>query len=368
MTDFIADYAEKHPVVDYLHVWLADDLNNHCECDACVTMRPSDWYLTLLNEIDAALMQRQLKIRIVFLIYYDLLWPPERTQLNNPDRFVLMFAPYTRSYSEPYSANQASAEIPPYVRNKIDMPTTGDGTVAFLRAWQKQFKGDSFDYDYHLFSATGNPGQMKLARVLYEDMKNLKGLGLNGNEMCQPQRVFFPTGVLMTIMGRTLWNRDLAYGDIVNGYFRDALGEDGAPCRQYLDSLTTLYHAPSRRCESGDASASEAPVDTAKVTADLNGAIKLIDEFKPTIMRNAYRTNPRQARSWQILQTHADFSRQTIAALLLKQEGKNEEAAAAGKVLVQSVWDHEPELQQILDVSAYAGGLRGMFEGRRRRN
>ena len=85
--------------------------------------------------IDAALTERQIKTRIVFLIYYDLLWPPEQIKLNNPDRFVLMFAPYTRSYSEPYSANSAGAEIPPYVRNKIEMPTTGDGTVAFLRAW-----------------------------------------------------------------------------------------------------------------------------------------------------------------------------------------------------------------------------------------
>ncbi|MCC6153369.1 MAG: hypothetical protein IT367_06400 [Candidatus Hydrogenedentes bacterium] len=68
------------------------------------------------------------------------------------------------------------------------------------------------------------------------------------------------------------------------------------------------------------------------------------------------------------MQTHADFTRQTIAALLLKQEGKSEEAAAAGKALVQSVWDHEPELQQLLDVNAYAGGLRSLFEPRRRRN
>ncbi len=368
MTDFIVNYAEKHPIVDYLHVWLADDLNNHCECENCVKMRPSDWYLTLLNDIDAALTERQIKTRIVFLIYYDLLWPPEQIKLNNPDRFVLMFAPYTRSYSEPYSANSAGAEIPPYVRNKIEMPTTGDGTVAFLRAWQKQFTGDSFDYDYHLFSATGNPGQMKLTRVLYEDMKNLKALGLNGNEMCQPQRIFYPTGVLMTIMGRTLWNRDLSFDDIVSGYFHDAFGEDGAACRQYIDSLTTLYHAPSRGRESGDASASAGTVAPAKITADLNEALKVIEDFKPTIARNAYLTNPCQARSWQILQTHADFTRQTIAALLLKQEGKSDEAKAAGAALVQSVWDHEPDLQQILDVNAYAGGLRGMFEGRRRRN
>ncbi len=155
---------------------------------------------------------------------------------------------------------------------------------------------------------------------------------------------------------------------LFRAHHRDEPGRYKVRCRQYIDSRTKLYHAPSRGRESGDASASAGTVAPAKITADLNEALKVIEDFKPTIARNAYLTNPCQARSWQILQTHADFTRQTIAALLLKQEGKSDEAKAAGAALVQSVWDHEPDLQQILDVNAYAGGLRGMFEGRRRRN
>jgi hypothetical protein len=65
----IVDYCIIHPEVDYLHFWLADGWNNHCECDNCIIKRPSDFYVKILNDIDAALTKKQLPTKIVFLIY-----------------------------------------------------------------------------------------------------------------------------------------------------------------------------------------------------------------------------------------------------------------------------------------------------------
>ncbi|MBO4367764.1 MAG: DUF4838 domain-containing protein, partial [Clostridia bacterium] len=52
VTDCIVDYCKKHPEIDYLHFWLADGTNNHCECAECREHLPSDYYVMMLNELD----------------------------------------------------------------------------------------------------------------------------------------------------------------------------------------------------------------------------------------------------------------------------------------------------------------------------
>lgn len=98
LVDYIVDYAKTHPEIDHLHVWLSDGWNNRCECDGCRVKRPSDWYVDLLNELDERLEADGLPTRIVFLAYADLLWAPERSRLRNEDRFIIMFAPLTRTW------------------------------------------------------------------------------------------------------------------------------------------------------------------------------------------------------------------------------------------------------------------------------
>ena len=64
----------------------------------------------LLNEMDAAFTAHGIATKIVFIVYLDLLWPPEAERFANPDRFILLlFAPISRSYSRSY-----------------DLETTGD--------------------------------------------------------------------------------------------------------------------------------------------------------------------------------------------------------------------------------------------------
>jgi hypothetical protein len=91
--DCVVDYARKHSNIDYLHVWLGDASNAHCECEDCRKKTPSDWYVILLNKIDRALNEAGLSTRIVFIAYVDNLWAPITEKIENQDRFTLLFAP-----------------------------------------------------------------------------------------------------------------------------------------------------------------------------------------------------------------------------------------------------------------------------------
>ncbi len=47
----------------------------------------TDWYIMPLNEIDAALTELGLQTKLVFLIYFELLWPPKTVTLKKPRSF-----------------------------------------------------------------------------------------------------------------------------------------------------------------------------------------------------------------------------------------------------------------------------------------
>lgn len=148
----VVDYSLAHPEVDYLHIWLADAFNNHCECDACKNHLPSDLYVHILNEIDQALTRKNLSTKIVFLLYEELLWAPEKERLIHPERFVMMFAPISRTFLRSYDIPETLPEPPKYQRNQITLPVNLEENLSFLAQWQNIFKGDAFDYDYPLGS------------------------------------------------------------------------------------------------------------------------------------------------------------------------------------------------------------------------
>ena len=163
----VTDYARNHPAADYLHIWLADEYNSVCECEDCVKTTVSDQYVALLNEIDRRLTAEGLATRLVFLLYQELLWPPVRERLKNPDRFVLMFAPISRTFASSYCLDGGPRKIPPFVRNRITLPTDLGENLAFLRGWQEIFSGDSFVYDYPLGRAHyGDLGYVHIAQVI----------------------------------------------------------------------------------------------------------------------------------------------------------------------------------------------------------
>ena len=73
LTEEVMAFLRRHPQVDTIHFWLADDSNNTCECEACQKAVPSAFYVDMLNLLDEKLSRAGLKTRVVFLAYLDLL-------------------------------------------------------------------------------------------------------------------------------------------------------------------------------------------------------------------------------------------------------------------------------------------------------
>ena len=237
----VLDYAKSHPDVAYLHIWLADEYNNICECERCRNEMLSDQYVRLLNEIDCRMTEAGLDTKLVFLLYQELLWPPVRERLKNQDRFVLMFAPISRTFSESYTLDGRYAGIPAYRRNRISLPTDLPENLAFLEGWQKQFSEDSFVYDYPLGRAHyGDFGYRHIARVISEDIKQLRKIGLNGYISCQELRAGNPNFLPNYVMGRTLFDENLCFETLAEEYYAAAYGNDWELAKDCLTQLSEL--------------------------------------------------------------------------------------------------------------------------------
>ena len=340
VTDAITDYAANNPQIDIIHFWLADGSNNHCECPNCVKRRPADWYVKMLNELDEKMTAANLKTKIVFLIYVDLLWSPESEKIKNKDRFILMFAPITRKYGQSYGdCMDFRGKLPGYVRNKLKMPHSLEENVAHLKEWQKQFDGDSFAFDYHLMWAhVGDLGYEKCARNLFDDMKDLRKLGLCGMVSCQIQRCFFPTALPFISMAAALWNEKADFDSVANDYYRSEYGPQGQLVREAMQTLSSgcrLYEKETPIWNEDEATRGS----------------KMLSE--------AVRNDP----SLEDLASYIDYLDRLFELLRALSSNDVKTAEITSGDLFEWMWKNEEKLQGILDVHNSVGTINRLISG-----
>jgi hypothetical protein len=346
MVDAVVDYAENHPEVDVLHIWLSDRMNNHCECELCRDTRPADFYVMMLNAMDREMTRRRIDTRLAFLVYQDLLWPPVRTRFDNPERFVMMFAPSTRDYRQPYDTGDAPLQISDFVRNKNVRPADIRGNVAFLKAWKNVFKGESFVFDYHMvWFHLFDQGYFKVAEVMAEDIRRLHSLGLGGFVSCQDIRAYWPTGYPLAMHAQLLWNPKQDIGDLARNHFRSTFGEDGLLCMEYLQKLSVLF----------DSTATYQARTTLNWRDDqaaekLSRVPELIESFRPVVEKNLETAKGSQALSWEYIFIHMEFAELFSRALQAQAAGKAGLASRYGSQTTDYLMVNEKRIQPVFDL------------------
>ncbi len=353
IADAIKNYCLEYPAINYLHFWLADGSNNHCECGNCRNTKPSDFYVIMLNEIDAALTSAGIGTKVVFLIYVDLLWEPDFARIINRDRFVLMFAPITRTYTTAFCEGLGSAEpdLAPYVRNKLSMPRSVDENIARLKKWQEQFKGDSFDFDYHLmWDHVNDPGYTECARILCEDVKNFDKIGINGMVSCQLQRTGFPTWLPLYAMAKGLWNKNITFDEISDEYYDALFGENGETIKNYMTHLTALFNPAYLRGELG------------KINSEDAGRFASVPAYI-TEMKPLFDSKAKCGRQWEKLSVHAMLCIILAEGLAARASGDSETANEKYRELVKAAYESENITIDSLDLWNYENVMKRILCG-----
>ena len=366
VVDYIADYAEKSLNSDYLHVWLADSIRNHCECPNCAPKTPSDWYVIMLNELDEELERRKLNTRIVFIAYNDTLYAPEVETIKNTKRFTFLFAPGSRDFSKPVNKAEHPIEIEKYIRNNNDFPVEFEDIFAHYENWKKIWPGSCISYDYHFWRHQYyDLGGITLSKIISKDLNFYNNNGIDGVIQDGSQRSFFPTGLAFYTYARTLYDNSLSFDEIAEDYFSCAFGEDWRKFYDYLDRLGEAFdYVYLEGRKSGDPERSQ--YYSLEHVENLLKAKEITNEGRELIKEH-YNSDYRiRTVSVRLLEKHADFADLLADALIPKAQGNDDEADVLYAKMAREFGKEEAAIQTCYDHGLAFYALNKIFNTRTR--
>ena len=359
----VCDYAQENPHVNYLHVWLADNQKNHCECAVCRTKTPSDWYVMLLNDIDEELTKRGLTNRIGVCVYSDTAYEPTCEYIKNPDRFFMILGAITRSYT--YSIpKDPQVELTPFVLNKSGRLETMEEHMVRLKLWQKFVPSPAIAYEYHFWRHQFYaPDVLSFAKRLYEDVLSYRDNGLDGMIEDGSQRAFYPNGLSYYVYANTLFDTSLDFDALVKDYFDHAYGEAGEKVYAFLQKIGELMpqtYLEARHSKKRDLSHHYRPEMEEKLLA-VEPLTRAFEEELAQYKNMPYRV---QTVSVRLMLRYMEYLRGFSSAMALKAVGKDEEAHIAAKAFFNEFGKYEVEMERYYDHAMMYMGLNAIFSSK----
>jgi len=351
-----ADKIQNNPHLCMGGVGFADGNRNHCECEECSKLHPSDFQIMIANELDEELTRRgNTTTKLALSTYVDLMFPPVRETLKNPGRFLLQFTPISRSYSASITEDTVLPEPLPYVRNNWTAPKGIDQCAALFQARRKgNEQVPCYAYEYHFWRAQfRDPGLMIISRRIYEDVRSLKLQGIDGYQQDGSNKHFFPHGFHQFIHAETLVDRECDYEAALEDYFTHLYGED---YKQVLDYLNGVSEAFGEKYMAGEDRAEGArdPLHNPERAVKLERVFELAAVARTLVKKNRKTPVRVQALAWRLLERHAEFSEGMADVFATKARGFDKLALEKMDAFEASFGRHDYELERWLDFGLWA--------------
>jgi hypothetical protein len=256
----------------------------------------------------------------------DTAWPPQFERIKNPTRFSLLSAPISRSYTESVPADISDVTYTPYVRNNLTMFPTVAPYIKCAKDWQESCRVPAMLYEYHFWiNQYLDPGGLKFARVIYDDIQNYKKHGLNGLINDCSQRSFWPNGFSFFVYGQAQFDTSLSFEALLEDYFSHAYGEDW---KEVVALLERIGACIDNKYLNGEKTANKAisRFYNPAMAEPLRKMKKVAEDF--TAFAEAHRTMPYRAQTvaHKLLRYHVAYCAELAECLVLKCFGIGKEA------------------------------------------
>ena len=349
-----ADRIQNNPHLAMAGVGFADGSRNHCECENCRKLNPSDFQIIIANKLDEELARRGIKAKVTLSTYVDMMFPPKQEKIKNPDRFLIQFTPISRSYSASVSEDTVLPEPMPYTRNAWKAPKGIAECAALFQARRKDVKLPAYAYEYHFWRAQfRDPGLMIISRRLYEDVRSLKVLDIDGYLQDGSNKHFFPHGFHEFIHAETLINRDCDYDALLDDYFALLFGKDYKQVLAYLNGVSEAFGEKYMAGEEPAEGARE-PLHNPERAVKLSRVHELAAAARALVRNNRKTTVRVQALAWRLLERHAEFSEGMADVFIAKANAFDKLALEKMDELIVSFGRHDYELERWMDFGLWA--------------
>lgn len=360
LVEYLVKYMKERSGTDILHVYFSDSVNNHCECEECRKLIPTDYLIMILNELEDAFQKNGIEAKVLFDLYGDVFWPPIKERFKNPDRILLSVA-LSRDYSKPLPPKKIR-KIPEYQLNNYN-PFRGEAKTAldYYEAWKpvydKPFMSCTYDnYSDHFY----DPGHFQISRRIADDMTRYPEFNCMGIMDCQTMRYGFPTALPGSVMGSFSFDRALDFESYTDTYFKGAFGKDWQKARAYLEGITDLACPCNLRCtedivivdtqEKSEATAQSSYIHNPKVQKKLSEIPAFVDAFAETIAQNLNLSDPCQKLSWEYLKHHGTYCKMFAEYFLHMSKLDPEAAYEVNEKMMKWLFSHEEDFGRHFDI------------------
>ena len=361
---FIAQKAMDNRQYTMIGVSMADTSHNHCECEECQKLRPSDFLVMIVNEADEILTKNNVNTKLFFSDYIDMAFPPTKMRIKNPDRFVFQHAAITRSYTKSLTADSVIPEQKPYVRNNWEVPRTVEECMSYYKGWREHFPCTGSSYEYHFWlHQYRDPGMLSISRRIYEDNMALKVFDISGCMEDGSNKSFFPNGFADHIYCASMWNRDIDYDAELEDYFSHIYGEDWQKVKNYLANISAAFdHA--YMCGERSSDPARGDLYNPEHAKDLEAVKNITAEIRTVIETHLNMPTRPQTVCWRLLLRHTEWCDRLAEIFIEKCQGNDQKASEMFDQFIEYFGKYEIEMERYFDFGLASQSLQNTLKKR----